>query len=87
MTLPVNFSDETELRNVFSYLSKIGVAPKFGSLPIHWYQQIQCHAIELLERSSAHAVRVRSGIVFVLKNGKWGRFSTVRELANEASRF
>lgn len=87
MNLPVNFHDESELRNSFSYLSRIGVAPKFGSIPIGWYQLVQYHAIELLERSGADAVRVRGNLVLVRKNGKWGKFSTVRELADEANRF
>ena len=84
MKLPVNFCDESELRSVFSYLTRIGVSPKFGYIPIHWYQQIQCAAISLLERSGAQAVRTRHGIVEVFKNGRWGKFSTIRELASAA---
>lgn len=85
MKLPVNLRDETELRNAFSYLTRIGVSPKFGTLPIGWYQQIQCSAITILERSGADACRTRGDAVEVLKNGKWGRFASVRELASAAN--
>lgn len=47
---PEIWSDDNKLRNVFSWLTRIGAAHKFGSLPIGWYQQHQCNAIEYLEK-------------------------------------
>lgn len=38
------------LKRVFSWLTRIGVSPKFGSRPIGWYQIHQCHAIDELIR-------------------------------------
>lgn len=46
LTLGGIWSDDTKLRRVFSWLTRIGAAPKFGSLPIHYYQQDQCKAID-----------------------------------------
>ncbi len=52
---PVNlgkiiWGDDTQLRKAFSWLTRIGVAPKFGSMPIAYYQQDQVKAIETIER-------------------------------------
>lgn len=46
---PEIWSDDTKLRRVFTWLTRIGAAPKFGTLPIVYYQQDQCDAIDALE--------------------------------------
>lgn len=52
-TAPLTFggiwSDDNKLRRVFSWLTRIGAAPKFGSVCIAYYQQDQCKAIADLE--------------------------------------
>lgn len=42
------WSDDNKLRAAFSWLTRIGVAPKFGSIPIGYYQQDQCKAIDAI---------------------------------------
>jgi len=76
MKIPVNFHNETELRNAFSWLTRIGLAPKFGTLPIGYYQQDQCRAIDLLERRACGVsakLRCHDGIVQAQEKpgGKW----------------
>lgn len=51
MKLTGIWTDDSKLRAVFSWLTRIGAAPKFGTLPIAYYQQDQCKAIETLEKS------------------------------------
>lgn len=65
MNLPVNFQDESTLRAAFSYLTRIGAAPAFGSRPIGWYQTHQVKAIEILESAfpAGGVLRCRAGII------------------------
>lgn len=56
ITIPPNWSDEKSIRKVFSWLTRIGAAPKFGSRPIGWYQQHQCKAIEIIQKRCTDAL-------------------------------
>lgn len=55
----MNLTNVTEsdarLRSVFSWNTKLGIAPKFGSRPIHWYQIEQFEAIGAVERAARKA--------------------------------
>jgi hypothetical protein len=46
------WADERKLRNAFSWLARIGAAPKFGSLPIAYYQQDQVRAIDAIKAAA-----------------------------------
>jgi hypothetical protein len=46
---PEIWRDDNKLRRVFSWMTRIGAAPKFGTLPIGYYQAEQVKAIEALE--------------------------------------
>ena len=38
MKYPINFLNDNEIKNLFTYQTKMGMAPKFGSRSISWYQ-------------------------------------------------
>lgn len=70
--MKINFStllasgNETALRGVFAWLTRIGAAPKFGTRPIGWYQAHQRHAIEVLKAycgAGEHTLRCKGGVV------------------------
>ncbi len=46
---------EDRLRSIFSWNTRLGIAPKFGSRPIHWYQMDQFEAIGAIERAARKA--------------------------------
>ncbi len=71
LTLSTVWSDETMLKRVFSWLSRIGAGPKFGSRPIGWYQQHQCACIDILVELGADVVRCKAGTIQAWKNGRW----------------
>lgn len=48
-TLANIWTDDNKLRAIFSWLTRIGAAPKFGTLPIAYYQADQCKAIDALK--------------------------------------
>jgi len=70
------------LRNAFSWLTRVGVAPKFGTLPIAYYQEDQIKAIDKLtelankKNLSLRWVRNKNGFfeAYDGKNG-WVRFA------------
>lgn len=70
-------SDERKLSKAFSWLTRIGAAPKFGTLPIHYYQQDQFKAIDAINAAArAKGVpmgwaRYRGGQIFMFHGGKW----------------
>lgn len=71
------WTDDRLLRRAFSWLTRIGAAPKFGTRPIHYYQQDQCAAIDAI-RNAAKAkgvelgwVRYRRGEIHVYSHGRW----------------
>lgn len=53
------------LKRFFSWLTRIGAAPKFGSCNISHYQQRQCVALSWLEQSEAagYPLRCRAGMI------------------------
>jgi hypothetical protein len=84
MKLP-DWRRESEVRAIFSWLSRIKAGPRFGSRPIGWYQMHMCHAVELLEKAIppdevALDIHCHSGIVY---RGKRALYS-VERLYNEA---
>lgn len=90
LTLENCFQDDAKLRRVFSWLSRIGAAPKFGSRPIGWYQIHQCKAIEhLAPRAGNCPLRVKAGMIQKHFDGMWINVCTPSELfsiADKASR-
>lgn len=48
-------SSEPSLRKVFSWQTRYGMAPKFGSRPIGWYQTHQCRVSDYLVRIAREA--------------------------------
>lgn len=70
------WTDDNLLRRAFTWLTRIGVAPKFGTLPIAYYQQDQCKAIEEIEKlASAKGVSVdnltcKGGMIYAKDGGK-----------------
>jgi hypothetical protein len=70
-------SDDSKLSKAFSWLTRIGAAPKFGSVPIHYYQQDQFKAIDAIcAAAKAKGIemswaRYRNGKIFMFSAGKW----------------
>lgn len=95
---PTDFTDETALRNLFAWQTRTRLAPKFGALPIVYYQQDQC-AIhdEIVRRIAAthhscyapFVVRMRDGVVQFRSpklGGLWERIGTAREIGDACER-
>ena len=60
----INWSDEKDIRRVFSYQTRIGVAPAFGSISINWYQCHQSHANNILvEFADGHEIVCQCGVI------------------------
>ena len=51
MRLNVNWNDEAQVKRLFTWMSKSGMAPRFGSRPVGWFQVHMDHAIKLLEKA------------------------------------
>jgi hypothetical protein len=53
---------DSYLKQAFSWLTRIGVAPKFGTAPIGYYQERQCNALKFLEKAiGPFEVRCKKG--------------------------
>lgn len=82
------WSDDNKLRAVFSWLTRIGAAPAFGSRPIGWYQQHQCAAIEYLKsvrKCEGFLLRCKAGIIQSKPTlGAWHDEVSVTQLYNHA---
>lgn len=86
------FDNEKETRNFFTWQTRNGMAPAFGSRPIGWYQQHQCAAHDVLKELchalyvDASALRVKSGDVIgrQIGEGKWIRIASTQEIFNKA---
>jgi len=71
------WGNEAKLKRAFSWLTKIGLAPKFGTVPIHYYQQEQIAAIDKLKALAAAKgiqmqwVRYKKGNVYVYDARQW----------------
>lgn len=80
-------ADDVYLRRAFSWLTRIGASPKFGSRPIGWYQMHQCAALKRLEQSGAFGLPVRCKFGMIQakpEQGKWFDVISVRDLYNYA---
>ena len=49
MKIPVDWSDERALRALFVWQARLGLAPRFGTLPIAFYQAEQSDAYNALK--------------------------------------
>lgn len=78
------WKDDRMLKRVFSWLSRIGAGPRFGSRPISWYQIHQCMCIDILKEAGIETPIVRNGVVkdATIK----GPFILVGELYNQADK-
>ena len=68
------WTDDNKLSRVFTWLSRIGASPKFGSRPIGWYQQHQCACIEYLEKVVLIGnleLRCKGGMIQAKIQGSW----------------
>lgn len=63
LNLDTAFSDDAMLRRVFSWLTRVGGSPAFGSRPIAWYQIHQCHAIDILKGLGIKHPICRNGVI------------------------
>lgn len=77
-----NVSD-AYLKRFFSWLTRIGAAPKFGTCNIAHYQACQCAALRWLENSKGAGFPLRCrGIMVQYKPtvGNWQDLITIMEL-------
>ena len=44
----INWESEDDIRRVFSWQTKAGIAPKAGTRPIDWYQMVHCEINDIL---------------------------------------
>ena len=49
MNISVDWSDGASIRRAFTWLTRSGIGPSFGSRPISWYQMHQCAALDVLK--------------------------------------
>lgn len=69
----------TDLRVLFPWLTRARMGRRFGSVPIGWYQQHQCAALNYIaniaraNRCDPTRVRVRNGHVFAARGKDWVR--------------
>lgn len=79
------WTNENKLKRVFSWLTRLGVAPKFGSICIQYYQQDQCKAIETLEALAklkqidlnGTPIRCLNGTFSAKVDHKWIKFAQI----------
>ena len=107
LTRAVDISDEVwkddhKLRRLFSWQTRIGIAPKYGTTSIANYQSEQIEKIDAL-KVYAHQkgigplkwVRYRNGVIYAYDAGKWmpvanvafGHLSQVLSAMNETDTF
>jgi hypothetical protein len=72
MNIKINWSNEKEIRRLFSWQARVGIAPKFGSRPIGWYQQNHCKVHEFLlgmaAKVGSYEATCRQGTIYLGKN-------------------
>jgi hypothetical protein len=57
MNYPIDWTKDGEIKRLFAYQTRIGVAPKFGTRPIGYYQQDQDHAYTvIMEKARLHGI-------------------------------
>jgi len=92
MELPVDFTDETKLRNAFAWLSRIGAGPTFPGMPIGPYQELMCAALDFLEsKVPADAllpvqVRCYHGLIQIRYMHSWKIISNPKEVYDAADK-
>lgn len=87
LTLENAFTNDAKLRQLFSWLTRIGAAPKFGSAPIGWYQTHQCHAYDILKELVGEFAPLRCKLGNVQARtipGKWVTVISAIELFQQA---
>ena len=62
MQIPVDFTNDREIRAAFTWLTRSGIGPRFGSRPIGWYQQSQCEALDRCRMLFAHIPQKHSAL-------------------------
>lgn len=71
------WSNESALKKAFTWLTRIGATPNWGSVNIHYYQQEQCKAIDAIHAACTDKgikpgwTRLRRGVIQVFSEGKW----------------
>lgn len=84
ITLQKGHSSDEYLKRAFTWQTRIGIAPKFGSLPIAHYQADQIHALQYLEQNIGNfPVRCKRGIIQFKAIGVWEDFASVKEMPNK----
>ena len=89
MKYPITWKDDNEIKRLFTWQTRVGLAPKFGSRPISWYQMHQTNVydiiVELLDATEADPKEVfmRHGII-VTKDGV--SIGTVNDIFRRADR-
>lgn len=80
----INWSNENEIRKLFTWLTKLGIGVRFNR-PVSWYQIHQSNAIDVLvEKMGGHGeVRQREGNIEYKKDGKWKVLDSVNNLFRE----
>jgi len=71
MNIKIDSSDQ-ELRKLFSWQARVGIAPKFGSRPIGWYQIHHCNVhkflLKMAEKVGSYEATMRKGDIYLGKN-------------------
>jgi hypothetical protein len=78
------YKNDQDLGRAFRWLSRIGAAPKFGTLPIAWYQAHMCACIDVLKPYTY--VRCRYGVIQGRALGKWTDVITPSRLYDVADK-
>lgn len=86
MKLQNGNSSDAYLRQAFTWLTRIGAGPHFGSRPIGWYQMHQMAALNILESSAPNCeLRCKAGqIQGRVTGGKWHNLMTASGLFSMA---
>ena len=68
MNINIQSTDE-ELRKLFSWQARVGIAPKFGTRPIGWYQQHHCNVhkflLSMAARIGSYEATMRKGSIYL----------------------
>ena len=89
--LSTAFQNDNNLKRVFSWQARVGLAPKFGTRPISWYQIHHCHVIDILMESGANGFKVQNGMVcgrytWNMTRPQWRAVKSVNAVFDEADK-
>ena len=76
LRIPIDWGSDDQIRRLFSWQTRVGLAPKFGTCSIHHYQNSQMDVYKALEKVGKGTLQVRNGVVFVGEK----RAGTVRSI-------